>query len=155
VWKETRGIRRSSWVARRCRIPDSLQPNRTRRNALSRTSGGTEAASAQAYSLNATVVPTGVLGHLTLWPTGISQPLVSTLNAWDGAISSNAAIVPAGTGGGVSTYVNATSSTHLIMDVNGYFGPWVSRGYRDGRPWPTSTIEDSDNLTPTARSSLG
>jgi hypothetical protein len=38
-------------------------------------------ANAQAYSLNATVVPSGPLGYLTLWPTGQAQPLVSTLNA--------------------------------------------------------------------------
>ncbi len=43
---------------------------------------------------NATVVPQGGLGFLTLWPQGIAQPLVSTLNAIDGAVTSNMAIVP-------------------------------------------------------------
>lgn len=41
-------------------------------------------ATAKAYSLNATALPTGVLGYLTLWPTGQPQPFVSTLNATDG-----------------------------------------------------------------------
>jgi len=77
--------------------------------------------SAQAYSLNATVVPSGGLGYLTLWPTGITQPLVSTLNAQDGAQTSNAAIVPAGTSGAIDAFV--TSPTHLILDINGYFAP--------------------------------
>ena len=49
---------------------------------------------AQAYVFNATVVPPGPLGYLTLWPDGGSQPVVSTLNALDGAITSNMAIVP-------------------------------------------------------------
>jgi len=76
---------------------------------------------AKAYSLNATVVPGGALGYLSLWPTGVSQPLVSTLNAPDGALTSNAAIVPAGTGGAVKVFT--TNPTHLLLDVNGYFAP--------------------------------
>jgi YVTN family beta-propeller protein len=47
---------------------------------------------AQAYVFNASVVPIGALGYLTLWPDGATQPLVSTLNALDGSISSNMAI---------------------------------------------------------------
>ena len=43
---------------------------------------------------NATVVPTGILSYLTLWPDGENRPVVSTLNAIDGAITSNMAIVP-------------------------------------------------------------
>ena len=77
--------------------------------------------SAKAYSLNATVVPIGPLAFLTLWPAGQPQPLVSTLNAFDGTVASNAAILPAGAGGSVSAY--ATSQTHMILDVNGYFAP--------------------------------
>jgi hypothetical protein len=77
--------------------------------------------SAQAYSMNATVVPSGGLGYLTLWPTGIGQPLVSTLNAQDGSLTSNAALVPAGTSGAINAFV--TSPTHLILDINGYFAP--------------------------------
>jgi hypothetical protein len=75
---------------------------------------------AQAYSLSATVVPDAALGYLTLWGTGGTQPVVATLNASDGAITSNAAIVPAGTSGAISAYV--TNATHLVLDLNGYFG---------------------------------
>ena len=75
--------------------------------------------SALAYSLNATVVPHGVLEYLTLWPTGESQPFVSTLNSFDGSIVANAAIVPAGNAGSISAYV--TDTTDLILDINGYF----------------------------------
>ena len=45
------------------------------------------------------VVPAGLLGYLTVWPTGQTQPVASTLNSLDGRIKSNAAIVPAGEGG--------------------------------------------------------
>ena len=76
-------------------------------------------ATAQAYSLNITVAPHASLGYLTTWPTGQSQPLVSTLNSLDGSVVANAAIVPAGTGGAVSVYV--TNDTDVIIDIDGYF----------------------------------
>jgi hypothetical protein len=76
-------------------------------------------ATALAYSLNVTVVPQGVLSYLTLWPTGQSQPLVSTLNSWQGDAVANAAIVPAGTNGAVSVYVS--DATDVLLDIDGYF----------------------------------
>jgi len=76
---------------------------------------------AAAYSLNVTVVPSGVLYYLTAWPAGLSQPLVSTLNSFDGSVVANAAIVPAGTNGAISIYV--TNPTQVILDINGYFAP--------------------------------
>ena len=76
--------------------------------------------SAKAYVFNATVVPVGPLGFLTLWPDGQTQPLVSTLNAPDGAITSNMAIVPTSNG---SIDAFASQATHLILDISGYFAP--------------------------------
>ncbi len=76
---------------------------------------------AAAYSMNVTVVPDGRLSYLSAWPTGSSQPVVSTLNSWDGAVVANAAIVPAGTNGGISLYTS--EPTHVILDINGYFAP--------------------------------
>src|SRR5437667_6327422 len=61
------------------------------------------------------------LGFLTTWPTGQSQPLVSTLNAPTGAVTANGAIVPAGTNGDVSVFV--TNDSDLVIDINGYFAP--------------------------------
>ncbi len=75
---------------------------------------------AAAYSLNVTAVPETNLGYLTIWPTGSTQPLASTLNSYDGRVKANAAIVPAGTpSGSVSVYV--TDTTNVILDINGYF----------------------------------
>ncbi len=75
---------------------------------------------AQAYVFNASVVPQGALGYLTLWPDGAVQPVVSTLNALDGSISSNMAIVPS-TNGEVDAY--ASGLTQLILDISSYFAP--------------------------------
>ncbi|MCC6368837.1 MAG: hypothetical protein IT165_35395 [Bryobacterales bacterium] len=44
---------------------------------------------------------------------------MSTLNAFDGSVTSNAAIVPASPNGSISIYV--TDSAHVILDINGYF----------------------------------
>jgi len=53
-----------------------------------------------------------------LWPQGVTQPLASTLNSFDGAVNSNLAIIPTGNG-----YISAfaSSPTHLIVDISGYF----------------------------------
>jgi hypothetical protein len=77
-------------------------------------------AAAQAHVVSATVVPSGPLGFLTLWPQGQVQPNVATLNALDGAITSNLAIVPTANGT-VSALV--TNLSQLILDVFGYFAP--------------------------------
>ena len=76
---------------------------------------------AAAYSLNVTVVPHGGLGYLTVWPTGQTRPVISTLNSLDGRIKANAAIVPSGTNGAVSVY--ATNTTDVVLDIDGYFVP--------------------------------
>ena len=77
-------------------------------------------ATAQAFVLNATVVPSGPLVYLSLWPDGSAQPYVSTLNADDGAITSNLAIVPT-TNGSVDAF--ADGNTNLILDISSYFAP--------------------------------
>jgi len=76
--------------------------------------------SAQAYVFNATVVPPGSMPYLTLWADGPPQPTVSTLNAYDGFITSNMAIVPT-TNGSIDAW--AQGLTQLILDISGYFAP--------------------------------
>lgn len=76
---------------------------------------------AQGFSLNITVVPSGPLGFLTIWPRGQNRPASTMLNSPDGRVKANATILGAGTGGAVSIY--AADTTHVIIDVNGYFVP--------------------------------
>ena len=73
----------------------------------------------QAYSLNVTVSPPAPLSFLTLWPTGLSKPFVSTVNDILGIILANAAIVPVGKNDSVDVYVYQASN--VILDINGYF----------------------------------
>ncbi len=78
--------------------------------------------SAQAYVLNATVIPKnhGFFGYLSLWPDAEGQPVVSTLNAQDGYVTSNMAIVPT-LDGDVDAY--ASQPGDLVLDIFSYFAP--------------------------------
>ena len=92
---------------------------------------------------NVTVVPQRTLAYLTAWPTGQPQPVVSTLNSFDGTILANAAIVPAGSNGAVSFY--ASDTTNLVVDINGYFAPPASGG---PVPYPVLSCRLVDTRNP-------
>ena len=76
---------------------------------------------AQSYALNLTVVPPGPLSFLLAWPQGAAYTGASTLNSPDGFVIANAAIVSAGTSGGITMV--ASNTTDLIIDIVGYFAP--------------------------------
>jgi hypothetical protein len=84
---------------------------------------------AKAVSINLTVVRPNGPGHLTVFPTGIAVPLVSSLNfvANEPAIA-NGAIVPVADQSvhpqdlAVQAFVSATNgNVHFVLDVTGYF----------------------------------
>src|SRR5579884_786113 len=119
----------SLYTLRPCRVLDTRNQGRPFNGAIvanvlanlaantSCTPLGTEA---QSFVLNATVVPPGPLGFLTLWPDGAAQPVVSTLNALDGAVTSNMAIVPV-INGSIDAF--ASNPAQLVLDIAGYFAP--------------------------------
>jgi hypothetical protein len=100
-------------------------------------------ASAKAYSLNFTAIPHAILGNITVWPTGGTQPNVSTLNAPTGTVTANAAIVPAGTSGQINVFT--TDTIDLLIDVNGYFAP-VGNGGLAFYPVVPTRVADSSFL---------
>src|SRR6202045_4358511 len=75
---------------------------------------------ASAYSLNFSVTGTAAQGYLTAWPPGSTQPNAATMT-WFAASQtlSTAAIVPASASASISVFTAAT--THIIVDINGYF----------------------------------
>lgn len=115
----------SLYTAAPCRVLDSRLPagtppfSTTKNISVTGSACGVPAA-AMAYVFNATVVPPGPLGYITMWPQGEPQPVVATLNALDGAITSNLAIVPANDG---SISVFPYNPTYLVLDLFGYFAP--------------------------------
>jgi len=100
--------------------PPQIASNTTRTMNIP-NSGCNVPAGAQAFSVNVTAVPPGPLAFVTLWPAGQTQPVVSTLNSFDGQVVANAAIVPAGTNGSINVY--ASNNTDVVIDINGYFAP--------------------------------
>lgn len=82
---------------------------------------------ATAATINVTITGGTENGYLSLWPSGTTKPLVSTINFTpsDPALA-NGAIVPLSTNtNDLSVYFGAggAGSVHLVMDVTGYFAP--------------------------------
>jgi hypothetical protein len=108
-----------------CRVLDTRLPTGTLPFAVTRDVNVTASAcsvpnTARAFVFNATAVPPGPLGFITMFPQGQSPPLAATLNAMDGAITSNMAIVPTNTG---SISVFPFAATQLVLDIFGFFAP--------------------------------
>jgi hypothetical protein len=74
---------------------------------------------AGAYSVNIGAILPGADGFLTAFPTGTTQPVVSSVNFLGGEVIANAAILPAGTGGSIDVFVNVP--TNMYLDINGYY----------------------------------
>ncbi len=80
-------------------------------------------ATATAVSINATVTQPQAPGYITIYPADEAAPTSSTLNFVAGQTRANNAVVSLAAGGaGTINAVNgSTGSTHLLIDVNGYF----------------------------------
>jgi hypothetical protein len=98
----------------------SLSAGQARSFPVSSSSCGL-AAGSKAYALNVTVLPQGLLGYLSIWPGGATQPVVSTLNSIDGTLVANAAIVPSAADGSINVFVS--NPADVILDSSGYFAP--------------------------------
>jgi len=90
------------------------------------TQNSFEAAYAEAYSFNITAIPKTTLGYLTVWNSDFAQPVVSTLNAPTGAVTSNAALIVAASGD-VSAYPSDVMD--LMIDLNGVFANPAAVGF--------------------------
>lgn len=77
-------------------------------------------ADAKSVAVNVTVTGPTASGFLTLWPTGSARPTASNINFVAGQTIANLAIVKVSPDGRVDTF-NASGSTHVIIDVVGYF----------------------------------
>ena len=76
-------------------------------------------ATAGAVSANFTIVGQNSGGFLTVWNCAPTRPVVSTVNFAVGEVAPNAATVPLDSG---RLCVFSTTSTDLVIDVNGYYG---------------------------------
>ena len=92
--------------------------------------GGVPASGASAVVLNVTAIAAGRAGFVSVWPSGLARPTVSSLNLTAvGQTRPNLVIVPLGEGGAVDLY--SQSGAHVAIDVAGYFTDAASS--TDGR----------------------
>jgi N-acetylmuramoyl-L-alanine amidase-like protein len=86
-------------------------------------SAGVPATGAGAVVLNVHVLRPTTAGYLTVYPGGQSRPATWNLNFRTGETRANRVIVPVGTNGTVNVF-NSAGSSHVIVDVNGWYtGP--------------------------------
>jgi hypothetical protein len=79
-------------------------------------------AEAKALSVTVAAVTPATFGHLVLYPGGAAVPLASTINYAAGQTRANNAIVSLGAAGDLQvTCAQSAGSTHMIVDVNGYY----------------------------------
>lgn len=79
--------------------------------------GGVPAGAAAVY-VSVTAVDAAGVGYLTVWPSGGTQPVASTLNVTAGATVANGTLVGLGSGGAISLF--SSVGAHLLVDVQGY-----------------------------------
>lgn len=79
------------------------------------------AATATSAMLNVTATESTGPGYVTVHPCGSARPTASTLNLRPGASVPNAVLARIGVDGKVCIYTSST--THLVVDVNGFSAP--------------------------------
>jgi uncharacterized protein (DUF1501 family) len=77
-------------------------------------------AGAQAVVMNVTAIDPTAAGYLTVWPSGESMPNTSSLNFSARQTIPNLVVAKVGKSGRVSMF-NAAGTTHVAVDVVGYF----------------------------------
>lgn len=97
--------------------------------------GGTTSvpADADAVTLNVTVNETNAVSFLTAWPKGAVKPNASSLNWEPGWTVPNSVTVKVGDDGKINVF-NNLGSTHVIVDVVGYYRPASGAGFTSVQP---------------------
>ncbi|MGW6132399.1 hypothetical protein ACWFNE_20430 [Cellulomonas sp. NPDC055163] len=83
-------------------------------------SGAIPATGVQAVVLNVTGTEPTAATHVRVWPAGDPLPDTSSVNLVPGQSRPNSVVVPLGDDGQVALH-NNSGSTHLIVDVQGYY----------------------------------
>jgi hypothetical protein len=83
--------------------------------------GGVPATGVSAVSVNVAVTQPTSDGYLTVFPSGAARPLASSINFAPGRTVANMVVAKLGADGSVSIF-NPAGSTHVVVDVEGWFG---------------------------------
>ena len=115
-----------------CRVVDTRNPNGVNGGPIM-TSASTRSftirgvcgvpTTAKAVSLNLAVTGMNAGGYVTLWPSGQSQPVVSSINftGTETALANGAIVGVSTNAQDLSVFDGSNSSVHIILDVTGYF----------------------------------
>ena len=127
-----------------CDMPGAPLTGGATRTQLARTTCTGIPDNAQAIVGNATAVNDGfgaTGGFITLYPSGLAQPVVSNLNYTEGQVVPNFFTVDLGGDGAFN--ILATSTTDLIVDVTGYYAPPGAAGglYYHPLPGPVRLLD--------------
>lgn len=106
--------------------------------------GGVPAAGVSAVVMNVAVTGPTATGYLTVFPTGEPLPLASNLNFAAGDTVPNLVTAKLGAGGSVQLY-NAMGSTHVIVDVAGWYDDGTSATGATYHPVTPTRILDTRN----------
>ena len=75
-----------------------------------------------ALAVNFTVISPAAPGYITAYPFGVDKPLAATVNFNAGEVKGNFSIMKISQSGAAFDFaVYTTTSTHLVMDVVGYY----------------------------------
>ena len=82
--------------------------------------GGVPLWGASAVAVNLAVTSPTADGYLTVFPTGTARPLASSINFAPGQTAANMVVAKVGSLGRIDIF-NSSGSTHVIVDVEGWF----------------------------------
>jgi hypothetical protein len=82
--------------------------------------GGVPATGVSAVAVNLTVTSPTAEGYLTVFPSGASRPLASSINFTPGLTVANTVVAKLGADGSLSIY-NVAGTTQVIVDIEGWF----------------------------------
>jgi hypothetical protein len=109
--------------------------------------GGVPTSGVSAVALNVIAGAPTSSGSLTVFPAGTTRPSMSNVSFVTGKSASNLVVAEVGSGGKVNVY-NSSGNTHVIFDVQGWYGD--EPGGNDGRFQPLTPARVADT-----RSGLG
>jgi hypothetical protein len=103
----------------------------------------------KAVLVNFAFVGPSTPGFLTAWAGRSARPVASNINAAVGEVVADSAVVPVDANGGILVY--AFSTTHVVIDVLGYFNvaPGAVRAGRFVPKPPTRIADTRDPASPT------
>jgi len=124
-----------------CDAPGAPITGGTDRTQLARRTCGNVAIPSNALAITGNITPVpNSGGYLTLYPSNASRPLVANSNFVAGEIVNNVFTVGLGPDGAFK--IHAQTTTHVVIDVTGYYAPPGSGGlYFHPLPQPIRLLE--------------